>query len=1086
MAAPSYVAQGGASAVTTATAPAYPAGIASGDLLLLFVSSDSSSIGSAPAGWTLLGATQTGGGMSCRAWWRTSAGTETGTQTINVTGGTKGVAFITAYRPATGGNTLTPTAFYASDTDATSNAIAMSGSSTTSATDNLWVFSVATVTTASTYTGSATSVSLTQTGATVSQTARFAGRTGTNTVYYGHVDAGVTSGGTGTPNYSSTAAGTGTNAAGSGVFIKVVESSAAGATVNAVAATATAAANAPVWRGGGKVTGVAATATALVKPPLGGSRVDAVRAQATAAASAPVIDPHVTPSYSSQGSVVAVTSSTAAPPYPATVAVNDGLLMFVSTNGSAMGAAPAGWTQVGTTQVAGGIRKACFFKRAAGTETGTVSVTGLTGGTKGDAYIVRFVPAGSTDVINVTVAGWTDTDATTTTLTGSGASWTSSTAGIIASSYTANAPTTSYSGIAASPTITQSGATITTTARFAGRTGAAGDNTIAYGFQTGAITSGGTGAPTFTATTAGDNGQGAGFLVLVTETAATNAVVNAVAAPSTAAALAPAKVRVSVTSVAATATASMQPPAASAANSAPAYRASGSAQGSSAITSLTVPTPVGVQTGDMGVVIVMAGAGSGAPTAPSGWSTDLNNSLTSGGTAGVSVYHRVRQSGDADPTVVWGSAPVSGNNTAMLAVWFSGAVNISINTPTTSGTASTTWSTGTLTTPGASNLVLAVGAMKAGSTGWASAASWAPDATMLATRYATGTFYPSIVVGGYVQTSAGTSNAQTVTWNLSTANAMAFQIDLAPAGTNASVAAVAATSTASANAPGTGSQVNEFPPAGTSSALVAVPVIFAGTGFTGAGPMSSFAQFLAPGVRQRVIMNARATATAAMFAPPPPGSSNVAVRATATAAVVPPQTVGSAVVTAVAATATAAVRPPATDADVTSPRFLATAGMLPPRVGLSTVRPGTASAIAAGTAPLVHGFLVAPLATSTAGFYAPVVHGSGFLLPAVAASATALFIEPRVGHGRRRFRPPHKMLHYRTGDPLMDRIGYPTGSAVLLINGFYIQVDYPDDEQIAAADAVYLGGRDYYPTDEEITALTNAGYGAFIEQEVFV
>lgn len=1086
MAAPTYGTASSVVASTTSVAVTCPT-TSAGNKLLYFASTNGSAISSTLSGWTYEGEVSGGSPAMREALFsRTATGSEGGTvyTVTGMTSGTKGIGYIIQLVPGTGGDTINLTTRSAVDSDSSSTAVSLTAGSTWVSNTNCIIASSFTgLAPSGTYTSSTTSRTIAQTSASITTTSRFGAGFSSNTGAYGLQTGAVTSGGTGTVSFTATTVGA--NWSGVGWFVLAESVAATGGSVTAVAATATAAASAPVWRGGGKVTAVAATATALVKPSLGLGQVFSVVATATAAARVPTIDPHVTPSYGSQGSVVAVTSTTAAPPYPAVVAVNDGLLMFVSTNGSAMGAAPAGWAQVGTTQVAGGIRKACFFKRATGSETGTVSVTGLTGGTKGDAYIVRFTRGSSTDVINVTAAGWQDTDAASTTLTGTGASWTSSTAGIIASSYTANAPTTSYSGNATSPTITQAGATVTTTARFAGRTGVAGDNTIAYGFQTGAITAGGTGAPTFTATTAGDNGQGAGFLVLVTETAATNAVVNAVAAPSTAAVAAPV-LRQSVRPVATTATASIQPPGASGDSGAPAFRDSGSAQGSSAITSLTVVRPATVQVGDMGIVIVMAGAGSGAASAPATWSTDLANSLTSGGSAGVSVFHRVHQAGDADPTVVWGSAPASGNNTAMLALWFSGATNISINAPTVSGTASASWSTGTLTTAGVDHLVVAIGAMKASSGTWASTASWSPDAQMRATRYATGAFFPSIVAGDFIKTTAGVTNAQTVTWNLSTANAMAFQIDLAGVGTNASVAAVTATATGAAVVPGTGSQVHTFPPAGLGSALVAVPVIFAGTGFSGGGPTDATAIFIAPGVRQRILMNATALATAAMLAPQPPGSSNIAARATASAFAVPPPTVtGSALVAGIVAAATAVTRPPIYSSATTLIRAIATAGALAPSIGQSTVRPGLLVATAAGLAPVVHGVVVAVVATATAGVIAP-LGSSDVVLFIPSANAAAIGIDPVVGHKEWIFRTPLHKIHYRTGDPLLDRIGYPTGTAVLLIDGFYINVDYPDDEQIQASTKTYLGGRDYVLSSEELVSLTSAGYGEFINQEVFI
>lgn len=219
------------------------------------------------------------------------------------------------------------------------------------------------------------------------------------------------------------------------------------------------------------------------------------------------------PSYVGQGGAVA-TSTMAAPSYPASIAAGDALLLCVSTNGSAMGAAPAGWTQVDTTQVGGGIRKAVFYKIAAGGESGSVTVTGLTGGTKGEAEIIRISPSTPGNLITVTGTGWTDTDTGSTAFGGTGSSWTSDPDCLIVSTVTALAPTGSYSANATGPDIAQAGATVNTTARFAGRTGS---NTIYYALQTASVSSGGTGAPSFSATTVGANGAGAGMLVLLRE-----------------------------------------------------------------------------------------------------------------------------------------------------------------------------------------------------------------------------------------------------------------------------------------------------------------------------------------------------------------------------------------------------------------------------------------------------------------------------------------------------------------------------------------------------------------------------------------
>lgn len=55
----------------------------------------------------------------------------------------------------------------------------------------------------------------------------------------------------------------------------------------------------------------------------------------------------------------------------------------------------------------------------------------------------------------------------------------------------------------------------------------------------------------------------------------------------------------------------------------------------------------------------------------------------------------------------------------------------------------------------------------------------------------------------------------------------------------------------------------------------------------------------------------------------------------------------------------------------------------------------------------------------------------------------------------------------------------PADSArsLLLSGGVYTDVVNPSQDQIAAADAYYQGGRIYYVTDAEAASLTAAGYG---------
>lgn len=48
--------------------------------------------------------------------------------------------------------------------------------------------------------------------------------------------------------------------------------------------------------------------------------------------------------------------------------------------------------------------------------------------------------------------------------------------------------------------------------------------------------------------------------------------------------------------------------------------------------------------------------------------------------------------------------------------------------------------------------------------------------------------------------------------------------------------------------------------------------------------------------------------------------------------------------------------------------------------------------------------------------------------------------------------------------------------------GVYRQAEEVTDEETAAADAVYLGGRRYVLTPEQETDLVNAGYGEWITE----
>lgn len=73
--------------------------------------------------------------------------------------------------------------------------------------------------------------------------------------------------------------------------------------------------------------------------------------------------------------------------------------------------------------------------------------------------------------------------------------------------------------------------------------------------------------------------------------------------------------------------------------------------------------------------------------------------------------------------------------------------------------------------------------------------------------------------------------------------------------------------------------------------------------------------------------------------------------------------------------------------------------------------------------------------------------------------------------------PEHRGIAYR----LFRYLGpQPVGRSVLRIGGVYSTVDMPDQLTLATATEVYLGGHVYPISAETATALTAAGYGAYI------
>lgn len=215
-----YVGQGGALAVTTSVSPAHPA-VTLGDVEILFVSSDASGIQDPAGDWVALTPVVTGGGLSCKAWTRTADGTESGTVTVNVTSGTKGVALIAAYQSTIGRGLTVPTATSGTDTDSSSTVFSITaGSSITTENGDMIACPAVALAPSGAYSSISSRV-VSQSGATVTDTARFGGLTASSTIAYCWGDGTVTAGGTGAAAFNATA--NGANAAGVALFIQIHE-----------------------------------------------------------------------------------------------------------------------------------------------------------------------------------------------------------------------------------------------------------------------------------------------------------------------------------------------------------------------------------------------------------------------------------------------------------------------------------------------------------------------------------------------------------------------------------------------------------------------------------------------------------------------------------------------------------------------------------------------------------------------------------------------------------------------------------------------------------------------------------------------
>ena len=223
------------------------------------------------------------------------------------------------------------------------------------------------------------------------------------------------------------------------------------------------------------------------------------------------------------------------------------------------------------------------------------------------------------------------------------------------------------------------------------------------------------------------------------------------------------------------------------------YRNAAGSQGGSTTpqAAITVPRTGGsaVQDTDYCILIVVAGDGTNPSAAPDGtWSTIKANSSFNSGGSRYAVFGKIIGSATTI-TPSWPTAPASGNNTAHLALFYSGVAGAeAVGTAGTPSVASTATSAPSTTTLGPDRVALAVAIMKGGSGGFASSVSWSGGFTPRASQLANGNFYPSIAVAAGDIAAAGATAEQTATWNFSTLNQIGVQLALVP-----SVVALSAT-----------------------------------------------------------------------------------------------------------------------------------------------------------------------------------------------------------------------------------------------------------------------------------------------------
>lgn len=79
------------------------------------------------------------------------------------------------------------------------------------------------------------------------------------------------------------------------------------------------------------------------------------------------------------------------------------------------------------------------------------------------------------------------------------------------------------------------------------------------------------------------------------------------------------------------------------------------------------------------------------------------------------------------------------------------------------------------------------------------------------------------------------------------------------------------------------------------------------------------------------------------------------------------------------------------------------------------------------------------------------------------------------------FHGPYRLARRSHRDPLWRRLSDRVGRTLLKQGpGVYVLTDDPSNEDVAAAQATYLGGHEYVVDAAEAQSLTAAGYGAYL------